>query len=210
MISIILIASSIIFIGGSGGDGAALSSAQRVLAGVSQGARGQAILRNSDTLLIIHNDNTDQDKYRRFIGILYYQEANPDTGLQAGWVAATQGIYLPEGIYFDPKLSKDFGSNRTGGQVSVTLDYPRNSPQNNINFSTSEAPAADSYLFYRFNSNGTSANPNEWLAIRAGQFDASGDLREYDPNGEASGLKSAIIFRRVGTTTKVDDPSAIK
>ena len=44
VISIILIASSIIFIGGSGGDGAKLSSAQRIVSGIAQGARGQAIL----------------------------------------------------------------------------------------------------------------------------------------------------------------------
>ena len=42
VISIILVASSIVFIGGSGGDGAKLSTAQRIVSGIAQGARGQA------------------------------------------------------------------------------------------------------------------------------------------------------------------------
>lgn len=57
VISIILIASSIIFIGGTGGDGAKLSSAQRIVSGIAQGARGQAILKNANTRLIIYSDS---------------------------------------------------------------------------------------------------------------------------------------------------------
>ena len=72
VISVILIASSIIFIGGSGGDGASLSSSLRITSGIANGARGQAILKNARTRLIIHNDKDGNiDKYRRFIGIVY-------------------------------------------------------------------------------------------------------------------------------------------
>lgn len=211
VISIILIASSIIFTSSSGGDGPALSTSLRIASGIAQGARGQAILKNSETLMIIHNDVDDIDKYRRFIGIVFYQQDDPGTDNvdEEGWVAATQGSYLPEGIYFDPDLSQDFGTNRSGVGVKAVLDYPRTKPQKTISLTSGTSPTTDSYLFYKFNSNGTSANPNEWLVLRAGSLNAAGDLEAYDPSSEGAALKAALIFRRAGTTTAVDDPSAI-
>lgn len=209
VISIILIASSIIFIGGSGGDGPKLSSATRIVSGVAQGARGQAILKNADTLLLIHNDAADPDKFRRFIGIAYEQSDDASTPVnESGWVAATQGTYLPEGIYFDPELeSGNFGMNSR--DVRVVLDYPLTRPQPSPGFSSISDGIPSSYLFYRFNSNGTSANPNEWMVLRAGTLNPDGTLRDYDPSGEKAQLKSALIFRRVGTTTSVNDPTKI-
>ena len=100
VISIILIASSIIFMGGSGGDGAKLSSSQRIVSGVAQGARGQAILKNAKTRLIIYTDdagNENDEKKLRFIGIVYEALETPEPD---DWIAATQGTYLPEGILF--------------------------------------------------------------------------------------------------------------
>ncbi|WPJ97647.1 prepilin-type N-terminal cleavage/methylation domain-containing protein [Coraliomargarita algicola] len=203
VISIILIASSIIFIGGNGGAGAKLSSSQRIIAGIAQGARGQAILKNAETRLIINNDPSDPEKYRRFIGVVYWgqdykADGTPD-GLP-GWKAATQGTYLPEGIYFDPTLSKNYTAD------TMTLDYPRKSVGANTSAS---GGGSTSYYWYGFKSNGNSENANQWLALRAGQYDASGTLQDYDANSEQSGLKTALIFRRVGTTTLVDDPTKI-
>lgn len=210
VISIILIASSVIFIGGNGGDSAKLSSSQGIAAGIVKGARGQAILKGGPSLLIINNDDTDIEKYRRFFGIVYYQADDPSTRTdESGWVAGTQGTYLPDGIYFDPELSKDFGNYRTAEPgTSVVLDYPSIQPQK-ITPTTGIAPGEDTYLFYRFNSNGTSANPNEWLALRAGNYDATGTLVDYESDGEKSLLKVALIIRRAGTTTLVDDPTKV-
>lgn len=209
VISIILIASSIIFIGGTGGDGVKLSSSLRIASGIAQGARGQAILKNADTLLLIHNDPNDPEKFRRFLGIAYYQDDDSSTPVdEEGWVAATQGTYLPEGIYFDPSLeSANFGL--SGRDVRVVMDFPSIKPQKTPTFSSSNAELADSYLFYSFNSNGTSASPNEWMVFRGGNLTPDGTLADYDPTGEKSQLKGALIFRRTGTTTPVNDPTAI-
>jgi hypothetical protein len=127
---------------------------------------------------------------------------------EAGWVAATQGTYLPEGIYFDPELeSANFGMNSR--DVSVVLDYPLTRPQPSPVFTNNSGEIPSSYLFYRFNSNGTSANPNEWMVLRAGTLNPDGTLRGYDQSGEKAQLKSALIFRRVGTTASVNDPTKI-
>ena len=190
VISIILIASSIIFIGGNSGAGSSLSSSLRIVSGIAQGARGQAILKNAETRLIINNDPSDLEKYRRFFGIVY--EDNDNSGQ---WIAATQGTYLPDGIYFDPTLVSSASSSK------MNLEYPR------IN---AVSESGSNYYYYTFNSNGTSANANDWLPIRAGNLDATGALVPYDSAGETASLKAALIFRRAGTTTPVTDPDAVK
>ena len=200
VISIILIASSIIFIGGGGGDGAKLSSSQRIISGIAQGARGQAILKNATTRLIIYSDlasNKDEEKKLRYFGIVYEDNTNPGQ-----WFVATQGTYLPEGIYFNEDLSKAKGfPSRT-----MKINYPRQSAQS--------SSSGEEYYYYEFNSNGTMATDydNTWLAIQAGTLKPnSGGLLEVDfTEIENEGLKAALIFRRVGTTTLVSDPAEIQ
>ncbi|MBL6920356.1 MAG: prepilin-type N-terminal cleavage/methylation domain-containing protein [Puniceicoccaceae bacterium] len=200
VISIILIASSVIFIGGGGGDGAKLSSSQRIISGIAQGARGQAILKNATTRLIIYSDldsNEDEEKKLRYFGIVYEDNANPGQ-----WFAATQGTYLPEGIYFNEDLSKAKGfPSRT-----MKINYPRQSAQS--------GSSGEEYYYYEFNSNGTMATDydNTWLAIQAGTLKPnSGEQLEVDfTEIENEGLKAALIFRRVGTTTLVSDPAEIQ
>jgi prepilin-type N-terminal cleavage/methylation domain-containing protein len=199
VISIILIASSIIFIGGGGGDGAKLSSSQRIISGIAQGARGQAILKNSTTRLIIYSDlasNKDDEKKLRYFGIVYEDNANPGK-----WFAATQGTYLPEGIYFNEALSKEFPASS-----KMKINYPRQSAQ--------PTSSGEEYYYYEFNSNGTMATDydNTWLAIQAGTLKPNSDgVLEVDfTEIENEGLKAALIFRRVGTTTLVSDPADIQ
>ena len=198
VISIILIASSIIFIGGGGGEGAKLSSSQRIISGIAQGARGQAILKNATTRLIIYSDlasNEDEEKKLRYFGIVYEDNANPGQ-----WFAATQGIYLPEGIYFNKDLSKEYPTSST-----MKINYPRQSAQS--------GSSGEEYYYYEFNSNGTMATnyDNTWLAIQAGTLkpNSGGVLGVDFTEIENEGLKAALIFRRVGTTTFVSDPTDI-
>lgn len=216
VISIILIASSIIFIGGSGGDGAKLSSAQRIVSGIAQGARGQAILKSAKSRLIIYSDatsNEDDEKRLRFFGIIYGEPTKYDTngnptnldadGNPINWIAATQGTYLPDGIYFNPELS-ELSEKGSWTKSSMKINYPRANAQND--------GSGEEYFYYEFKSNGTMANgfDNDWLVLQAGTLkpNSEGDLEVVFPENE--GLKAALIFRRVGTTTLVRDPSDIK
>jgi prepilin-type N-terminal cleavage/methylation domain-containing protein len=204
VISIILIASSIIFIGGGGGEGAKLSSSQRIISGIAQGARGQAILKNAKVRLIIYSEaNVDMDpeKLLRYFGIIYADPKDTDQENPTSWIAATQGTYLPEGIYFNKILSQGWPGS------TMNLDYPRLSAQSG---------GSEQYYYYEFNSNGTMATgyDNTWLAIQAGTLKPnSGGLlgvEESFNDIENEGLKAALIFRRVGTTTLVSDPADIQ
>jgi len=201
VISIILIASSIIFIGGTGGDGASLSSSQRIVSGIAQGARGQAILKNAKVRLIINNDASDTERFRRFFGIVY--EGTDANGV-TGWIAATQGTYLPEGIYFDAATSS--AESDSGAIWSTTntirLDFPK---------TLAEAGTGGAeYYYYEFSSNGNAAAPNAYLVLRAATLltDAGG-VSELRVGDEQAFLRTGLIFRRVGSTTKVEDPEAI-
>lgn len=201
VISIILIASSIIFIGGGGGGGAALSSSQRIVSGIAQGARGQAILKNASTRIIIHNDPSDLDKYRRHFGVIYRVEDG--AGGTKQWVAATQGTSLPEGIYFDAATSSS-ESGTAWTPTNMQLDYPKTTPQ--------PEDSGTDYLYYEFFTNGTSANPNAYLVLRSGNAipNAAGDaVSEIRVDEGDQFLRAALIFRRAGTTTMVTEPEAI-
>jgi len=205
VISIILIATSILFVGaGGGGGGVKLSSAQRIVSSIAQGARGQALLKNADTRLIIYSDtNTegDHEKLLRYFGIVYRVEDS--AGGSPQWVAATQGTYLPEGVYFDPDLSQ---ANNFPAMATVNLEYPRQSPR--------EEGTGPEFYYIEFNANGTVKSPefvNSWLVLRAGTLKPNdeGDLEVDFSEEDKQSLKSALIFRRVGTTTSVTDPSEI-
>ena len=210
VISIILIATSILFVGGGGsGDGVKLSSAQRVVSSMAQGVRGQALLKGQKARLIIYADaesNADEpDKILRFFGIIYQ---DPETSGQ--WLAATQGTSLPEGIYFDQALSEGISYSNWPG-LTMNLEYPRQS---------SQAQAGPEYYYYEFNPNGTMASTfeNSWLVLRAGTLkpvagwdgDGPPPLKVNFDDASKANLKSALIFRRVGSTTLVTDPTEIK
>ena len=151
-----------------------------------------------DRRLIIYSDlasNEDEEKKLRYFGIVYEDNANPGQ-----WFAATQGIYLPEGIYFNKDLSKEYPASST-----MKINYPRQSAQS--------GSSGEEYYYYEFNSNGTMATnyDNTWLAIQAGTLkpNSGGVLGVDFTEIENEGLKAALIFRRVGTTTLVSDPTDI-
>jgi len=208
VISIILIASSIIIVGTGGGEGAKLSSAQRIVSGIAQGARGQAILKNAPTRLIIYSENNvdgDPEKFLRYFGIVYFDGQDPDNPQAGeGWVAGTQGDFLPEGIYFDPNGGPAGGGGNPWPGDTMNLEYPRRSPQ---------PESGPSYYYYEFSSNGTMAqgHANSWLVLRAGELRLlnDGNLGITFTAEDNELLRSALIFRRVGSTTKVDDPADI-
>ena len=203
VISIMLVAASILFVGGNSGKRAKLNASQRIVSGIAQGARGQAILKGATTRLIVYSDdteNSEEAKKLRFFGIIF-EDSNGD------WVAATQGTFIPEGIYFDPDGAKS-GDSTT--RPTMQLEYPRLSPQT--------AGSGDTYYYYEYNSNGTmrGADANSWLVLRAGVLKPgdAGELEVNFPSDDESldsiaSIKCALIFRRVGTTTAVTDPGDI-
>ena len=198
VLSLVMVASSVIVLSTGSGDGVSLKSSQRIISGVAQGARGQAILKQAKSRLIIYADRSsrsEEEKYLRFVGIITQDEKNPKK-----WVAATKGTHLPKGIYFNPKDSELISGYRKPFR-QMKLRYPRIKPQ--------REGIGESYYYYEFNTNGTIAKKleNAWLIISAGILrpDEKGIMSVDFEDPKKEGLKSGLIFRKVGTTTLVSD-----
>ena len=75
-----------------------MNAARNELHGLLRFAREQAIVRGSNAMLIINYDKSDSSKFLRYAGVIVEEEYQ-----SGGWLAAHQGIYLPEGVYFVPQ-----------------------------------------------------------------------------------------------------------
>ena len=76
------------------------------------------------------------------------------------------------------------------------------------------AGTGEEYFYYEYNLNGTMAKRfiNAWLLIGAGALRPNevGNLDVAFDDPSKSGLKSGLIFRRVGSTSLVTDPNQIE
>ena len=204
VLGLMTIAFSFVVVNTINNDGMSLKSSQRILSAVAQGAKGQAIMNQSPARLIIYadqGDDSDKNKYLRFFGIVTQDPNNPRK-----WIAGTEGTYLPKGIYFMPKLS-EMANSRNKRIGKMYLEYPR------IQSKFSDPRYGEEYYYYEFNANGTMAVDfvNTWLVFGAGNLEPKGnrqlDVSFENPSLEA--LKSALIFRKVGSTTLVTDSEQI-
>jgi prepilin-type N-terminal cleavage/methylation domain-containing protein len=212
VVSIMVAVASIIFLGGGNGSGTKLKAAQRIVSGIAQGARGQAVLRNMPARLIVYADtdkNLTDDKILRFCGVVYGDPGDVDAdGKPLSWVASNKGTFLPEGIYLN--VVKSNAKNASLGLLpTMKLNYPR--------AKSVKEGHGDDYYYYEFNDNGTMAsNPinfnNAWLVLQAGDLlpqAASGRMQVDFSAQENEFLLAGLIFRRVGTTTLVSDPDVL-
>jgi prepilin-type N-terminal cleavage/methylation domain-containing protein len=204
VLGIIALSFSYIVINSNNNVGLSLKSAQRTLTAIAQGVKSQAVKNQTPARIIIYADkgeNRDDDKYLRFFGIVTRDPNNPKK-----WMAGTKGTYLPKGIYFMPELSR-IANGKDKRARKMYLEYPRIKPQaNNPN-------NGEEYYYYEYNANGTTAPKfvNAWLVFGAGSLKPSEDLQldvSFD-NPSHKGIKSALIFRKVGSTTLVTDSDQI-
>ena len=204
VLGLMVIAFSYVIVTTINNDGMSLKSSQRILSSVAQGAKGQAIMKQSPARLIIYADESndrDENKYLRYFGIITQDPKNPSK-----WIAGTEGTYLPKGIYFMPKLTEIInGQDKRIGKMY--LEYPR------IESKVSDPRYGEEYYYYEFNANGTMAANfvNAWLIFGAGTLDNKGN-RQFDisfDNPVQEELRSGLIFRKVGSTTLVTDSEQI-
>lgn len=212
VVSIMVVVASIIFVGGNSGSGTKIKAAQRIVSGIAQGARGQAVLKNMPARLIVYADSTNNqsdDKILRFCGVVYGDSNDVDNdGVPLSWLAANQGTFLPEGIYLNVAKSNDKNAS-LGALPKMKLNYPR--------AKSVKEGTGDEYYYYEFSDNGTMAsNPdnfnNAWFVLQAGDLlpqGANGRMQVDFSAQENEYLLAGLIFRRVGTTTLVSDPDVI-
>ena len=204
VLGLMIIAFSYVIVNTINNQGMSLKSSQRILSAVAQGAKGQAIMKQAPSRLIIYADqgnDRDKNKYLRYFGIVTQDPQNPSR-----WIAGTEGTYLPKGIYFMPKLT-EFSNGKNKRLGKMYLEYPR------IKSKESDPIFGEEYYYYEFNANGTMATNfvNAWLLFGAGTIESNGN-RQFDisfDNPSLQELRSGLIFRKVGSTTLVTDSNQI-
>jgi type II secretory pathway pseudopilin PulG len=82
---------------GNPGESTALRAAQGVLAGLLDATRGRAACSQQNARLMIAADPADAETYLRRLQVVWQDPANP-----AGWLAASEGVSLPRGVYVVP------------------------------------------------------------------------------------------------------------
>ena len=77
---------------------AALSASQRQLLGLVQQTRAKAAIYGQPARLIVNNDETDTDKYHRYLEIVVR-----DANKSKKWRVQGEGKFLEDGVYFIPE-----------------------------------------------------------------------------------------------------------
>ncbi len=209
VVAIISIMAVLIGVGLSGGnESVSLGNGQRIAASIFQSARSIAVLRQTQTRVLIYGDQgsgtngTDPRKFLRFMGVVYLID-NGDENDPDDWIPANQGTYLPEGVFFMPN------SLPTGGGGSVTApsgtEVAKNqSDTDDLKFPNAQASSTENFYYYGFDSNGMSENPGDTFVLNAGRVASEGGgsvtIEVENPN-------TAIGFaiRRIGGVTLMND-----
>ena len=138
---------------------ASLGSGQRIVAGLVQSARGQAILHQTNARLMVHNDPSQPEKFLRFLVIA--RETEPGSGQ---WIPTQEGVHLPRNVFFVPQP----GSN------SVTDQTLRNWDNDTANLSIyrirHEEPegSATKNLYLNGSSPQLASEGNQWIYYQYG------------------------------------------
>lgn len=172
VIGVIGILGVAIGVGLSGGNspGASMSNAQRMMAGMFQMARTQAIMKGEPTAVIIYAGDKSPDRYLRYVGIVSYGDIKNASGTVTGkgWYPISGGRALPKGVYFVPP---------DGTESGVFKDYPsskNNYAKQQFSFPIQTQAAEDYHAYF---------------------FDSRGNLGEADAsNGAKSSLTNTYLF----------------
>ncbi len=201
VIGIIAIMGGIIGLSFSGGGSmASLGSGQRLASSTFQLARLTAQGKHTNSKVLIYADNADPSKTWRYMMVVY---EDPDT--PGRWIAASEGTYLPKGVYFIPEVG-DVGAADIAGGFKYSTGYESDFNDTiypNLN-SNVGLEAFDSYS-YSYTSRGLSDQPGAQIVFAAGEI--TGPLvADTNPPLKFENQYALVGFylRRTGGVTMVE------
>lgn len=199
------------------GEGYALGNGQRIAASVFQSARAIAVMKQTDTRVIIYRggstaDRNDASKQLRFMGVVYRSKVDGQ------WLPANAGVYLPEGIYFIAPSAKSSGvpyyfvtDMDNAMRVSDIKYIPHSSAPDYethflVSFPTAQGPHHDAWFFYEFDSRGLSRNPGALFVLAAGDKVEPGSAHvSYSVNFPNAYAVAGFIVRKIGGVVHFTD-----
>ena len=210
----------------------AVSAARNELHGLLRFARNQAIMRGSNSMLIINYDSSDEEKFLRYVGVIVEEEYNSTI-----WKAAHSGVYLPKGVYFVPQSVVDeetdgFGFNAewplSGGDSGVRSQYHCSNGVSTKAIGAIEYPVLNSialdastgeeqdWIGYQFGPDGRvkgvdfaacsadGGSQSNHIVVGMARYQIEGGLL-FENSEEARGF----FIRLNGVSYAVDDPDAL-
>lgn len=206
----------------------AVSAARNELHGLLRFAREQAIVRGSNAMVIVNYDKDDPDKFLRYAGVIVEDEYN-----STDWMAAHSGVYLPEGVYFVPRVV-DGATDGFAFETQWPADDGFKSIYDCTNGVSSFAIGAIEYpVRQTVDLDAALGDEQDWIGIQFGpdgrvdkvDFSACGGatgnqdkqlilgLAEYNGGTTLTFVDSdkamGIVVRVNGVSYAVDDPSAL-
>lgn len=192
VIGLIAILSTVIGLAIGGGGGPSVSSAQRIVVGMTQSSRSQAILKQSRARMIFHDDPSSPELYRRYVGLVY---ENADTPGVDDWIAANDGVLLPKGAYI---LLEGTNSSELDDRGPMRIAYPRRQPQEE-----GQGTGAEDYEFIEFTGQGTLSTSGPVIVIGSGGWEGPYDDENNLVIDEES--VAGIMIHKLGSFTTLKD-----
>ncbi|MES2694672.1 MAG: type II secretion system protein [Verrucomicrobiota bacterium] len=204
-------------LGGRGGQGAALASAQSIVSGLVSATRSQAILNQTNARLLVYAQNPtgglDNTRYMRALQIV--REEQPDTGV---WIAVGDVVLLPSPVCVVPPAPVPTTQLAPGVTWSVDTANGPFSTLTRINMTyrgqAGQAPAAQgqyfgstgaarSVYYLQFGLSGTLTLPAAGVAKIAlsPAILSNSEFPRFTNNNTIRG----ISIRRTGAVTLVDE-----
>ncbi len=165
-----------------GGSALRLQNSQRTFAALLNSTRLQAILKNTEARLIIHNDDSDPEKKLRYLGLIYKNPNNPDG---AEWIAPRDGLLLPAGITFHETASNPLNTMR--------ISFPK---------MQTVAGVGEQWYYYQFDSHGTAA-PNtagSRIVFSARRFEENSDPEKIEDHNSRG-----LVIHKAGSVSLFTD-----
>ncbi len=140
-----------------------IDKGQATVSGISQmqalmdEARNLAVGRGTRARVCIHAESGEEERNLKFIVVAYEDVQRNDSGEETGrsWRVASRGTYLPSGVYFHPKLSREASSQVSGlgtyGENGTSIKFPGDN----------KSTRNPNYYYYEFNSEGLCIEENQ-------------------------------------------------
>lgn len=173
----------------SRGEDQALKAGQQLADSMLMATRDLAMLKGTNTRIIIHYNSHEPDKYLRLMGIIF--EEYPDSG---SWKSVDNGSYLPMGVYFHTEFST-----WTDAQI-MNYEFPH------LDFY--EGGSGGKWLFFEFTQTGLSSHPGARFIIGTGRLETVG-TENYKVDYNANTIGGFIIWK-YGGMSSFSGPEAIK
>lgn len=176
-----------------------MGKGQGITGGVALGegmlaqARSLAINQNTRARLIIHSELNDADpeerqRYRRMMMVVY-REMDDQGREQDRWIRSGSPVFLPEGVYFSPEISK--ADMRTGaGQLPFETFQLSNDPSD-----------VRKCYYYEFNGQGVNTMSGAAFVLEAG----ARPMNQEKPILGGKKTVGGFVVLRNGSTAQIRD-----